>query len=145
MITQELTGVCLFLICDIVHNLTQQSYKSFSLEASNALKNIMIRYSMPCFMSRAFGYMVPCQSWDDCPNGKNNANIFVLAGAYRVFPDLVCWDQPPHSVGKPYMHSLQSFSHLLFLDSHIFNKRNREVQRTETPDMHDQKFIVPMM
>ena len=28
--------------------------------------------------------------WDDCPYGKSNANTFVRAHAYRVFPDLVC-------------------------------------------------------
>ena len=32
--------------------------------------------------------------WDDCPYGKSNANTFVRACAYRVFPDLVCRDQP---------------------------------------------------
>ena len=32
--------------------------------------------------------------WDDCPYGKSNANTFVRARAYRVFPDLVCRDQP---------------------------------------------------
>ena len=28
--------------------------------------------------------------WDDCPYGKSNANTFVRACAYMVFPDLVC-------------------------------------------------------
>ena len=32
--------------------------------------------------------------WDDCPYGKSNANTYVRARAYRVFPDLVCRDQP---------------------------------------------------
>ena len=32
--------------------------------------------------------------WDDCPYGKSNANTFVRARAHRVFPDLVCRDQP---------------------------------------------------
>ena len=33
-------------------------------------------------------------AWDDCPYGKSNANTFIRARTYRVFPDLVCRDQP---------------------------------------------------
>ena len=32
--------------------------------------------------------------WDDCPYSKGNANTFVRARAFRVFPDLVCQNQP---------------------------------------------------
>ena len=33
---------------------------------------------------------VVATSWDYCPYSKSNANAYVHACAYRVFPDLVC-------------------------------------------------------
>ena len=100
-----------------------------------------------------------------CPYGKSNANTFVRARAYRVFPDLVCRDQlrghpsgpagglrhprdvplvDPSTLGRKTLYALASLKYCYnaaSLDYNIGSPKNRVIREAISPHLYaDQDF-----